>query len=444
MHLITELTVSNFRSIREATFPLCAFTPLVGINNAGKSNVLRALYWLIGGGKVPATEFRDLGSPVHISARVNGIDDTVLQAIGETHRGVVSELLADGSLYLRRVWQAPAGSGPLEVSPDGQSWRSNPRGIDPAIAALFPEPIRVEAMEDAAEQMGKTTSGTAIGRLMKEIAAAIVERNAIPANAALAEHFARLRADSSDRDPELARIDAILAHELQGLFGGVQAQIDIRPPDFTELVKSASVRLRDTRFGEDAWRAPSDMGHGAQRSVLVALIRCLAELRRGEAGGRTTLLLIDEPELYLHPQAVEGVRSALHKLAMASGWQVVFSTHSPLMIDQHNVPDALLIRRGAETGTYALPRMRDAVQNAINDSNHQAETLFALTHSTRILFSDCVLLVEGKTERQLLPNILTYITGQSPGEYGVALVDVGSKNDFIKAVLSPNSSSSLR
>jgi putative ATP-dependent endonuclease of the OLD family len=175
MHLIAELTVSNFRSIREASFPLGAFTPLVGINNAGKSNVLRALNWLIEGGKLPATEFGDQGAPVQISARVDGIDDGVLDALGETHRGVMGGLIAGNTMDLRRLWQTPTATAALEVSPDGQSWQSNPRGIDPAIRALFPDPIRVDAMEDAAEQMGKTTSGTTIGQLMKEITAAIVD-----------------------------------------------------------------------------------------------------------------------------------------------------------------------------------------------------------------------------------------------------------------------------
>ena len=54
----------------------------------------------------------------------------------------------------------------------------------------------------------------------------------------------------------------------------------------------------------------STLGHGAQRSIQMTLIRHLADLKlNNQEQATTTLLLIDEPELYLHPQAIEILRS---------------------------------------------------------------------------------------------------------------------------------------
>ena len=39
-HLLSEIIIKNFKSIQYETFELSAFTPLVGYNNAGKSNIL--------------------------------------------------------------------------------------------------------------------------------------------------------------------------------------------------------------------------------------------------------------------------------------------------------------------------------------------------------------------------------------------------------------------
>ena len=46
MHRTSEITIENFKSIRNASFSLEPFTPLVGYNNAVKTNILRALSWV--------------------------------------------------------------------------------------------------------------------------------------------------------------------------------------------------------------------------------------------------------------------------------------------------------------------------------------------------------------------------------------------------------------
>ena len=47
MHKISEVIIRNFKSCRDTTLLLSEFTPLVGYNNAGKSNCLSAIQWLI-------------------------------------------------------------------------------------------------------------------------------------------------------------------------------------------------------------------------------------------------------------------------------------------------------------------------------------------------------------------------------------------------------------
>jgi putative ATP-dependent endonuclease of OLD family len=47
MHHLTHITIHNFRSCLLVDVPLAAFTPLVGYNNAGKSNILQAVRWLV-------------------------------------------------------------------------------------------------------------------------------------------------------------------------------------------------------------------------------------------------------------------------------------------------------------------------------------------------------------------------------------------------------------
>ena len=46
-HIISYLKVKNFKSIKEESFELANYTALVGYNNAGKSNIIESLQWLL-------------------------------------------------------------------------------------------------------------------------------------------------------------------------------------------------------------------------------------------------------------------------------------------------------------------------------------------------------------------------------------------------------------
>ena len=61
---LTKLHVKNLRSIRDSgEFPLKSLFSIVGENNTGKSNLLRAIEVLLsaGSGKLSREDFNDIG-----------------------------------------------------------------------------------------------------------------------------------------------------------------------------------------------------------------------------------------------------------------------------------------------------------------------------------------------------------------------------------------------
>lgn len=54
---------------------------------------------------------------------------------------------------------------------------------------------------------------------------------------------------------------------------------------------------------------------------------------RGKSSNRPHLLLLDEPELCLHPNAIRQACRVLYDLAEHESWQVMATTHSPAFID---------------------------------------------------------------------------------------------------------------
>lgn len=442
MHRISNIKIENFKSIIDGAFPLTPYTALVGYNNAGKTNILHALGWVIKKNSLPASDFFDPQSAIVVTAQISGITANVLDALGDNHRTKIEPSVIDGQISIRRTQLQPNARTTdirfeiTAIDDDGNSiWKLNPAGIDAAISALFPEPISIGAMENAAEDVGKFAAGTTIGKLIKEIIAPVTEAYAGPVTEALADIAMKLTAESAEKDATLVALDEQIEAELRKIFPGVSAKTHIPTPEFGDFLKGATIKIFEENYHNPDGRDVASFGHGAQRSVQIALIKCLSQIKRAGAAGaqRTTLLLIDEPELYLHPQAIELIRSSLSSLS-GEGYQVVFSTHSPSMIARQDAHNALLIRRSVANGTRAYPRLRDAVLDAITDAAHQAETLFTLTNASKILFSENVVLAEGKTERAILPDIFVQEFGSTMDEEKLGLVTLGGSGNIPNAM----------
>ncbi|MCC5957237.1 MAG: AAA family ATPase [Natronohydrobacter sp.] len=209
MHHISEVRIQNFKSISDGVFPLSHYTPMVGYNNAGKTNIIRAIGWIIKRVSLPAEDFHRADQPIVVEAEISGITGDVLDAIGAAHRGRIEPLVVDGRIRIRRTQTTPGQTVTairfevLRREIDQDNWVLNPAGIDSAIGALFPDPIFIGAMENATEDVAKFGSGTTIGKLLKEIMTPVIDRHSPVVAAALLDVGRRLSANAADKDETL-------------------------------------------------------------------------------------------------------------------------------------------------------------------------------------------------------------------------------------------------
>ena len=56
-HHLSKVTIRNFKSIKKVEVQLSCFTPIIGQNNVGKSNILNAVNWLIKPGALESAHF---------------------------------------------------------------------------------------------------------------------------------------------------------------------------------------------------------------------------------------------------------------------------------------------------------------------------------------------------------------------------------------------------
>jgi len=150
----------------------------------------------------------------------------------------------------------------------------------------------------------------------------------------------------------------MLAHQ-QSALGELSESLTRRLRDWAHPDAALAVRWRDDPTRNISIQEPqaevsaldgslelsiSRMGHGMQRSFLLALLQELSGCQN--TGGPRLLLACEEPELYQHPPQARHLSSVLQKLSQ-SNTQVLVSTHSPFFVSGRGFPDVRLFRRGS-------------------------------------------------------------------------------------------------
>jgi hypothetical protein len=149
------------------------------------------------------------------------------------------------------------------------------------------------------------------------------------------------------------------------------------------------------------------------RAVLEAVESC----RSQGLGG--LLLLIEEPELYLRPQAQRYLYRLLREFSLA-GNQVIYSTHSPAFLNVTRMDELVFVERLPGTGTHALqPEPVSA------DDDFRVMTEFDAARS-ELFLAHAVVLVEGLTEKLVLPFVFAAL-GHDVDREAISIVECGGK-----------------
>ena len=430
---LSEITISNLRSIQKQTFPLSSFTALIGYNNAGKTNILMGIRWLLSRFSLDISYFDDPNIPVEVEGVFEGITENVLNRLGEEKAAEVVPYLVNGMLRIKKVQRVPgevpdniefwAFVPPNRKGSKKSNWERCSEKFNCAFKRMFPESIAIWDFE----------GNQAFTKLLHEIFKPLERRFGGEFNEILNKFSEMLSPGGENQAAEIQSFDREVNDKLRPLFPSVRVELDIPIPTLETFLKTATLKVIDEDDGFE--RDINRMGAGSQRAIQMALIRYLAEIKKHHNNHylSRTLLLIDSPELFLHPQAVELVRVALKNLSN-EGYQVVFATHSAQMVTSEDVSTSLLIRKNRERGTYMRKRMEDAVHQVIQDAPSQLQMLFSLSNSNELLFADYVLLTEGKTEWRVLPALFERITGQSFALIKCALVRQGGVSNTRKSM----------
>ena len=142
-------------------------------------------------------------------------------------------------------------------------------------------------------------------------------------------------------------------------------------------------------------------GLGMRGTGIQTLVDLLGTLATENLGGDRVLLLLDEPELHLHADAQHSLRKVLEGLGAMGRTQVIYTTHSPCMINTMRPRTVRLMQR-VKSGNDIFSQM---VDSPYGDGFFSVRSSLGISPADSLLFSPVTVLVEGKTEVLCLPQL---------------------------------------
>ncbi len=139
---------------------------------------------------------------------------------------------------------------------------------------------------------------------------------------------------------------------------------------------------------------------------------------------RDALIIIDEPELHLHPKWQKALLSLFERLQSTTGNQFVMATHSPTFVSPDSVQYVSRVYSREQRSHIvrldptALPDVRQLL-NIVNSQNNE-----------RIFFADILVLVEGLSDRVFFEAVLDVRGRERAGNAILEVVSVGGKGFF--------------
>ncbi|MCQ9172442.1 ATP-dependent endonuclease [Corynebacterium amycolatum] len=281
-----------------------------------------------------------------------------------------------------------------------------PTGISQAVKPLFPSVIYIEAVKDATVET-KTTGTSTFSKLLQLLFNEVSEEFQDIDDQFEALHQKLNRYVTEDglkvdnRLPAVRIIESTIERFVQASFPGVSLQMEVPPPTLSMLLGETNLLVNDGHTGSVASK-----GDGLKRTILFAVLRTYASIKsqglKADTGrpNQTSpyILLFEEPELYLHPQAQRQLMAALETVSREH--QVLVTTHSPGFF------------RPGTSGFSRIHKTDNGVNvNSVEFSASRRDEYQLITHENNeaAFFADKVVLVEGDSDTFTYPHLAKLI-----------------------------------
>lgn len=388
---LVSFSVSNYRSITSAyKLPIRRPTVLIGPNNEGKSNILRAL--------VASLQFlATLGGVRLRNDRITSV----------TRSRDIYDWLRDFPVSLHS--KSPEGETVFELEfrlsdPEIDEFRAE---VKSNLNGTLPVQLRFGAGETKLVVLKQGKGGvtlTSKAQVIARFVARHINIAYIPA-VRTASAATQIVTDLVDRElslienqPEYRAALEALAHLQKPVLEQIARSIKLTLQEFLPNVQDVHVQISDDAryralrrsceivIDDGTATALDKKGDGVQSLAALSLMK---HASYSGSASRQLVLAIEEPESHLHPRAIHQLREVLEELSRQH--QVILTTHCPLFVDRTNLKSNILVNKRKASPAKNIGELRDALGVRASDNLRNAEI---------------ALVVEGEDDRKSLAAIL--------------------------------------
>lgn len=479
---IETIHISNWRSIKDLKISFQNLMIFIGQNNHGKSNILSSLLFFFGEVKHQDLDFNRGAQELFIEIIFTDLDDSdkvtfkkyltsnnkirvrktaYINGSFEYHGYIenpVDDFLKESNAtsYTKRETAESLPFNPY-IPPNGRLTKqdiidaqseyirinssslqfqyeleeSNFLGLKSVAKGIFGKVYFIPAIKDASEDFS-TKEASSFGKLFSNLIESMSQKNDDwrETKEKLVSLFGSLNSQNNDgqensnRPLELSEFENLISAELSSW--GATVNVEVIPPNIDDVFKANTQVWVNDGVRTDIKRK----GHGLQRALVFALIKVISNKTNNHDEPETTrsssdssYFILEEPELYLHPQAQRAMFDSLINLSNSNN-QVILCTHSSSLINVDQYKSICIVKKESdEIGTTIHQCLEDIF---IEDE----KKLFNLTYwlnpdRSELFFAKKVLLVEGQTDKIAIPKLAKTL---GVFRHDHTLIECGSKS----------------
>ena len=389
---LVKFSATNYRSITAAhRIALSGVTVLIGKNNEGKSNLLRAL-------EAAMLLLRQHAKPEGRAIRRTLSSDTEHYLWKRDFPIQFQNRRAANQTILK-----------LEFLLDEIECTEFKHEIGANLNGSLPLEIKIGKDQMPTIRLVKSGKGTkALTAKSAEIARFVAERiyfNYIPAIRTGSETIDLINAMLSqelrvlEKDERYLKALETIEKLQQPILDELGTRVQIPLKEFIPSIKSVKLEISEVsrRFSlrqnvsvviDDGTATSLEYkGDGVKSLAALGLLKS----RNARTGA--SILAIEEPEAHLHPAAIHQVNEIIQSIAKTS--QVIITTHNPLFVDRTNLKSNIIVTDGAATVAKSITAIRD---------------LLGIKASDNLTNANYALVVEGEEDARALRALLPVLS----------------------------------
>ncbi|MGM0111215.1 ATP-dependent nuclease [Enterococcus sp. DIV0187] len=381
------------------------FTILTGKNNMGKSTFLEAInrfyQELKAPYKIEEVCFNDPSQPVIFKANmvVDSSDQEIWEGLLKVGK-ITEETQGNFEVTIIKTYKC-GNNGVFSIFIAGEPESNKPllKAFTTSITSQLPYYIRPNM---TTEEIDKIVSNIYSDAIVKSSEDKKEQLKKINADIQTAMNELKQKTDSL-----LDSVSSDVSDVLNSLFTEQGLELKISGGEVTgfsirDFIKNSDTKITVKSDSRKEAMLLSEQGTGVQRMSLIYTIQKIIEKGLGDLGER--MLLVDEPEAFLHPEAVRGLSASLYQIG--DSMPIIITTHSPILINLENNHTVIDVFKIDKDQPDAITLFNSKLHSFDCDDIANMKILnYVDSYINEFFFSNKNIIIEGNTEKIVLKYI---------------------------------------